>query len=90
MKVWITKYALTQGIFTINAEVCQSDHTGEMISDTEHRDFGGNYYHGEGREWHRDKFSAVKKAEEMRTKKISSLLKSIKKFQGLNFEKMVE
>jgi hypothetical protein len=48
MKAWITKYALTQGIFHIEAEVCIStDPTGNMIST---QTYGGlkDYYHGEG------------------------------------------
>jgi hypothetical protein len=60
-----------------------------MISDLEHTEYGGNYYHGEGRQWHRDRFSAIKRAEEMRVSKIASLNKQIRKIQQLNFERMV-
>jgi hypothetical protein len=90
VKVWITKYALTHGIYDIEAELCKIDPTGSMISDIKNTEYGGNYYHNEGREWHRDKESAVKRAEEMRIKKIGSLMKRIAKLQKLNFEKMVE
>ena len=82
MKVWITKYALTQGIIEDDAEICiNTDKTGNMIS------CGiGNYYHGEGKEWHKTKESAIKKSEEMRQKKIESLKKQIEKLERMRFE----
>lgn len=82
MKVWITKYALTSGIL-----------------EKEVKDFGDGsvkeiensfpiYYHGEGKEWHRTKESAIAKAEEMRKKKIASLKKQIEKLEKMEFKKM--
>lgn len=50
------------------------------------------YYHSEGKEWHRTLEGALIRAEEMRTakiesleKKIESLEKQIKKLQSLSF-----
>lgn len=67
MKVWITKYALTKGIF--EKEVIELDD--EIVQES------GNifpvYYHGDGKEWHKTKESAIAKAEEMRRKKIAIL-----------------
>ena len=81
MKVWITKYALTDGIIENDAEVCiDTDATGNMIV------CDRVYFHGEGREWHRTKESAIQKAEEMRQKKIASLKKQIEKLEGMKFE----
>lgn len=80
MKVWITKYALTKGI--LEMKCVQS-------GDTSVREAGDpfpTYYHGEGNEWHRTKESAIKKAEEMRQKKIDSLKKQIKKLEEMRFE----
>lgn len=80
MKVWITKYALTKGI--IEMECVQ-------FGDISVREVGNpfpTYYHGEGDEWHRTKESAIKKAEEMRQKKIESLKKQIKKLEEMRFE----
>lgn len=79
MKVWITKYALTRGVFEMEVESQSEDGTavyGKSLNDC---------YHGEGREWHRTKVSAIKKAEEMRQKKIESLKKQIKKLEQLKF-----
>lgn len=78
MKVWITKYALTKGILIKEAEEC--DFNGMIKAKY------GSYYHGEGREWHRTKESAIKKAEEMRQKKIQSLKNQIEKLEKMEFE----
>ena len=43
-------------------------------------------YHGEGKEWCRTKEEAIKRAEEMRKKKICSLKKQIEKLNSLRFE----
>ena len=84
MKVWITKYALTKGIIEAEAEVCiDADKTGNMI---ECRSAGREYcIHGEGRNWHKSKEGAVKKAEAMRKKKIETLKKEIEKLENLTF-----
>ena len=84
-KVWVTKYALTQGIF--EEEVTFGSGTTEMVV-TNHDNGCGNYYHGKGREWHETKASAVAKADEMRKAKIASMKKKIMKLEKLNFEAM--
>ena len=46
MKVWITRYALTDGILETDAKVCfDADATGNMIS------CDRGYFHGDGRDW---------------------------------------
>ena len=82
MKVWITKYALTQGIIEIEAEECGKGFEG-MIQTKEKCP---SYYHGEGKDWHRTKEDAIKKAEKIRQKKIESLKKQIKKLEEMRFE----
>jgi hypothetical protein len=78
---FITKYALTSGIEEMqvrHARTCSS-----MVSKV-----GARYtthFHGEGREWHRTRESAVTRAEEMRKRKIASLKKSIEKIEKLEF-----
>jgi len=44
------------------------------------------YYHDEGKDWHTDKESAIKKAEEMKQKKIKSLKRQIEKLENMKFE----
>ena len=80
MKVWITKYALTSGI--LEKEV-------KDFGDGSVREIENSfpiYYHGEGKEWHRTKESAIAKAEEMRKKKIASLKKQIEKLEKMEFK----
>lgn len=80
MKVWITKYALSDGIK--EKEVKQSDSFPEIVHE---KDLYNSYY-GDGKEWHRTKESALAKAEEMRKKRIASLRKQIEKLEKLRFE----
>jgi predicted ATP-grasp superfamily ATP-dependent carboligase len=76
MKVWITKYALSEGIEEHDVTDC-----GEGMMLTANR-----YFHGEGRDWHRTRESAVTKAEKMRKSKIASLRKQIERLEKLAFE----
>jgi hypothetical protein len=80
MKVWITKYALTSGIFEVDAETCTSPSLiavrkpGELTA----------YFHNN--DWHKSKEDAIARAEEMRAKKIASLRKSIAKLEAMSFD----
>ncbi len=76
--VWITKYLFTQGIFSTTVEDCSDND--RMVKDTVS---SLCYYHGN--EWHRTREAAVKRAENMRKKKIASLKKSIEKIKKLDF-----
>lgn len=79
MKVWITKYALLQGIYT--AEVTQSAVAPNMVSQKQEN----VYYHGEGREWHRTEAKAKAHANKMVQSKIKSLKNQLKKYQKMSF-----
>ncbi len=81
MKVWITKYALTQGIFECEVETA-FDISKKMVVDKA-GPCGGNCYHRP--DWHETKGAAILRAEEMRTKKIASLEKQIKSLKTLKF-----
>lgn len=83
MKVFITKYALTEGI--IEKDVVSISDTG-MITCSTRPGALGEYYHGEGREWHKTHAAAVTKAEQMRQKKIASHQKAIAKLKNLTFQ----
>ena len=80
---YITKHALTQGIEKEQGRVCEAG-GGSMIEC--HPVGYSAYYHGEGREWHRTREAAIKKAEEMRLAKIKSIKKSLAKMEALRFE----
>ena len=88
MKVWITKYALTQGIEEIDSN---------QVKEFEMTDTGYLCFRRNGKysfaieiysqkEWYRTKESAIKKAEEMCQKKIASLKKQIEELEGMRFE----
>ena len=83
MRVWVTKYALTKGILPREVEVCEGTSI-DMV-----KVLGGNrwaeHYHGEGREWHRTRESATKRAAEMRDKKLKSLRKQIARLENMDF-----
>lgn len=66
MKVYITKYALTKGITETEAK--EFNDIPGMV-----RAKDGTFFHGEGKEWHRTREEAVKRAEEMKMQKIDSL-----------------
>ena len=80
MKVWITKYALTDGIIEADAEV------GGFDTITATWDNGTRCDNFKSEEWWNQKKNAIEKAEEMRQKKIESLKKQIKKLEEMRFE----
>jgi hypothetical protein len=80
MKVFITKHALTAGI-----EECEVEVTGDGMA----VDYSGSYpqyFHKEGRDWHRTRESAVKRAEAMRKAKVASLQKSLAVMKAMRFD----
>jgi Leu/Phe-tRNA-protein transferase len=79
MKVYITKYALTEGILEVDAE----------IDGTMAKYRNGAFpvcAHGEGREWHLLEKSALTKTEELRQRKIASYTKAIDKLKKMTFK----
>jgi hypothetical protein len=80
-KVFITKYALTGGIKEIEADIIRSRfEDGEYVRD------GLCSYFCIGENAFTDKSEALKKAEEMRIRKIASLRKQIEKLEKLSFK----
>lgn len=80
MRVWITKYALTQGVFEMDVER-QSDDGKSVYGKAWNQS-----YHGQGVEWCKTKSAAIARAKEMRDKKIASLKKQIEKLEKMTFE----
>ena len=78
MKVWITKYALTRGIFEM--EVKSTSRDGSTVY--------GNAWDGAygSRDWYKRKTDAVKRAKEMRKREITRLENKIKKLKEKRFE----
>lgn len=82
MKVWISKYALTKGIFEIDVEDDEYVAKGMV---TDRRNPYRASYHGEGREWHRARADAVVRAKQMQRDKLRSLQKQIDKVKAIDF-----
>lgn len=77
---WITKYALTRGVFSITAEICDGAHSG-IITQTGVR-YGYCYHKGE---WFLTETAAQADAQMKRDRKITSLEKQILKLKNLTF-----
>lgn len=77
MKIWNSKYALTEGLI---------EQDGEEVGDSMVKVGSLQYLHGEGREWHRTRESAVIRAEAMRKAKIASVRKQLARLEALRFD----
>jgi len=79
MQVWITKYALTQGIFMREVEFSSSNRTYVYTKEQYSQQFrlGTDAFETEE--------EAKRRAEEMRRRKIASLDKQIRKLQKIVF-----
>lgn len=83
MKVWITKYALTKGIYEVAVINSQDDENSVGV-------YCPNLPYSHQRlykpDWHETHEEAVARADEMRLKKIESLQKQINNLENLKFE----
>ncbi|MCD8491128.1 MAG: hypothetical protein LRY51_04085 [Geovibrio sp.] len=82
MKVWITKYALSEGIFVIDGEV-QEDFV--SYRRPKHDRLGMQSF-AHGKEWHKNEADALAHVEEMKKKKIQSLQKQIDKLEKMKIK----
>ena len=80
MKVFITKYALSQGIYEAEVEDC-----GDGMVRQPNANCYASCFHGEGREWAKTREAAIECAEKMRTRKLASIEKQVKKLKALEF-----
>lgn len=81
MKVWITKYALTEGIFCVDAKLTSQPSMVRYMPAN-----GGMACYVHGNDWHTTAESAKQRAEEMRVKKLQSLEKQIASIKAMTFE----
>ena len=88
MKVWITKYALTDGISEVEiiAEHKILENPIEYKSRYLCRNTDGDQFYLNGDDFCYTYECAIQKAEEMRQKKIASLKKQIEKLERMRFE----
>ena len=81
--VWVTKYALSDGIVEGQAGI--GDIRRGSVRVTCCTAYPA-WCQTEGKDWHRTKESAIAHAEKMRAKKIASLQRQIAKLEALRFE----
>lgn len=77
MKIWNSKYALTEGLI---------EQEGEEVGDSMVQVGSLQYLHGEGKEWHRTRESAAARAEVMRKAKIASVRKHLARLEAMRFD----
>lgn len=77
MKIWNSKYALTEGLI---------EQEGEEVGDSMVQVGSSQYLHGEGKEWHRTRESAAARAEVMRKAKIASVRKQLARLEAMRFD----
>ena len=77
MKIWNSKYSLTEGLI---------EQEGEEVGDSMVKVGSLQYLHGEGKEWHRTRESAAARAEVMRKAKIASVRKQLARLEALRFD----
>jgi hypothetical protein len=86
MRAYITKYALSQGIFSVEGRL----HSGEydmFIYRTANSHFD-QYAHG--KDFHLTRKAAIERAEEMRKRKLDSLIKQQAKISNMTFADIKE
>ncbi|VVA47960.1 hypothetical protein SERVES_01681 [Serratia ficaria] len=82
-KIFVTKYALSTGIFSAEAERRDGSDMAIIRVDRSSGYFDMYLHKGD---FHLDEESALRKAQEMRQKKIASLHKQLAKLEKLKFE----
>lgn len=80
MKVWITQYALTDGIEEHEAEFWRDKHV--QLTGEEHK--WNSLVHKP--HWHLTREAAVARAEEMRQKAIANCARRLAKLHAMRFE----
>ena len=81
IRAWVTKHALSDGIYMVEGDVCHGIWT-DMLK------WGvkcGGTASAHGKDWHRTPEAALARAEEIRLARIESLKKSIRKLESLRF-----
>lgn len=83
MKVWCTKWALTEGILELEVKECGGvPGMVEIIPTPEQKNNGftfHSYLHGEGKDWHREELPALNRTIEMADKKVKALIRQTSK-----------
>lgn len=85
MKVYVTTHALTRGIEEWSGVKEPEPDTPGMIANGKDG-FDRRYAHGEGKQWHRTREGAVRRAYDIQQAKIKALERQIAKINAMRFE----
>lgn len=77
-KFYITKYALTEGVFSVDGERCSDN----FVSYRRH----GFTQYAHGKDFHEDEQMALADAERRRVNKIAAIKKSLLKLEKMTFK----
>jgi len=80
VKVWVVKHLFSRGIIEVTGEMTESG----AIS-IEDKKSAWSYSHYHKGEWYSTQEEAIKKAEEMKARKLASLRKQIAKIEAMSF-----
>ena len=80
MKIWITAYCLTYGILERHAD--ETD--GDIVTIRETNGTSWRLF-GEGKNWHRNKSDAIKRANDIKIKRLMSIDKQRKRISAIEF-----
>ena len=80
MKIWVTKYALSSGVFSTEAKVDEANKRAQIKRP-------GDYWawNAFGNEFHTTEEAARARFDELKQKKLASLRKQIAKIEALEF-----
>ena len=84
MIVYITKYALTDGIIVAETADRAFEQSGMVVVQSKSGMNGKAMYHG--KDWHRTLEDAVAQCESMRQRKIASINKQIERLEKMKFD----
>lgn len=80
--IWVTKYALTDGVRKFEVPAGDVDDRMVVIRPQSLHEMTW-YVHGKGRDWHQSEEEALKRAEVMRVDKIASAERQIQRLRNL-------
>lgn len=80
MKIWITKYALTKGIYEADAKI-----DGNMATVRNPNSQWDQYFHSEGKDYCKTFAAAQQRAETMRLNTIQRLEKQLRLLREMTF-----
>jgi lipocalin len=80
-QAWISKYALTRGLYEVTVTQSVNDPTFDRVVGVQNEG-----YVDEGKNWHRTRGEAVLRAKDLRDARVASLRKQISKLEGMTFE----